>query len=80
MNLKCGQFRHKCQSLEQNAIQSQIVDTMDQELSNMEKNLSFKVSSNNRSMKDDRDIKTRLMVAMINFKSFKIKKISQFEQ
>ena len=38
----------------------------------MEKNLSFKESSNNRSIKDDCDIKTRLMVAMINFKSFKI--------
>ena len=73
-NLKCGQFRHKRQSLGQSAIQSQIVDTMNQELSNMEKNLSFKESSNNRSIKDDRDIKTRLMVAMINFKSFKIKK------
>ena len=39
----------------------------------MEKNLSFEESYNNRSMKDDRDIKTRLMVAMINFKSFEIK-------
>ena len=71
-NLKCGQFHHKRQSLEQSAIQSQIVDTMNQELSNMEKNLSFTESSNNQSIKDDRDIKTRLMVAMINFKSFKI--------
>ena len=47
---------------------------MDQELSNMEKNLSFEENSYNRSMKDDRDIKTRLVVSMINFKSFKIKK------
>ena len=31
-NLKCGQFRHKRQSLEQSTIQSQIVDTMNQEL------------------------------------------------
>ena len=46
----------------------------------MENNLSFKESSHNRSMKDDRDIKTKLTVDMINFKSFKIKKISQFEQ
>ena len=72
-NLKCGQFRHKRQSLKQSAIQSQIVDTVNEELSNMEKNLSFEESYNNRSMKDDRDIKTRLMVAMINFKSFEIK-------
>ena len=67
-NLKCGQFRHKRQSLEQSAIQSQIVDTVNEELSNMEKNPSFKESYNNRRMKGDRDSKTRLMVAMINFK------------
>ena len=36
-NLKCGRFRHKRQSLEQSTIQSQIVETMNEELTSMEK-------------------------------------------
>ena len=71
-NLQCGQFCHKQQSLEQTVLQSQIVDRMNEQLHCLKKNLSTKESANTRSMKDDRDIKSRLIASMINFKLFQI--------
>ena len=71
-NLKCGQFRHKRQSLEQAIMQSEIVDIMSEELECIEKNLNLKVLPNKRYMKDDRNTKKRLLKAVLQFKSFKI--------
>ena len=71
-NLKCGQFRHKRQSIEQSITQSQVVDTMDKEIGSIEQNLGIKNSVCSRTMKDDRETKSRLIMAILCFKSFEI--------
>ena len=65
-------FTIKKQSLQQAIIQSDCIDDLRKEVTNVELNLGIKLQNGDKIFKDDRETKLRMIRALINFDSFKI--------
>ena len=70
VNLVAGDFRHKRQNLGQAIQQSNLIDLFLKQQNNINNNLYFTRSHFEKSFKDNRETKTRLIRVMLNFKSF----------
>ena len=83
VNLLPGDFRHKRQNLVQAIQQSNLIELFLKQQNNIDTNLYFNRSHFEKSFKDDRETKTRLIRVMLNFKSFQChdrKLGNEFEQ
>ena len=83
VNLLPGDFRHKRQNLVQAIQQSNLIELFLKQQNNIDNNLYFNRSHFEKSFKDDRETKTRLIRVMLNFKSFQChdrKLGNEFEQ
>ena len=70
VNLLSGDFKHKRQNLGQAIQQSNLTESFLKQHSNIDNNLYFNRNHFEKSFKDDRENKTRLIRVMLNFKLF----------
>ena len=83
VNLLAGDFRYKRQNLVQAIQQSNLIELFLKQQNNIDNNLHFNRSHFEKSFKDDRETKTRLIRVTLNFKSFQChdrKLGNEFEQ